>query len=70
MNVRMKESDEMDAWTQMNQAIVADRIRERTSAASAERLATVARNESTRIVREPRFRLVIVGRTGQAQSRA
>jgi hypothetical protein len=66
----MKESDEMDAWTQMNQAIVADRIRERTSAASAERLATVARSDSARIVRERRFRLVIVGGTGQAQSRA
>lgn len=60
----------MDAWTEMNQAIVADRIRERTNTASAERLATEARSSTTRLVREPRFRLEIVGRTGQAQSRA
>lgn len=39
----------MDAWTELTQAVIRDRIREREAEAARERLATVARSAATRM---------------------
>jgi hypothetical protein len=67
----MKESSEMDAWTDLNQSVVRDRIRERTDAAAADRRADAARaaSNANRIV-EPRIHwFELVNRRDQAQSK-
>jgi len=39
----------MDAWTELTQAAIRDRIREREAEAAGERLATTARSAATRL---------------------
>jgi hypothetical protein len=39
-----KEALPMDAWTELNQAVIRDRIREREVEAAGERLASIARS--------------------------
>ena len=70
MNVRMRESSQMDAWTNLNQSMIRDRIRERSDAAAAERRADEARTTApvNRIVERKIHWFELVSRRDQFES--
>jgi len=70
MTLKGPETEEMNAWTQLNQLMIDDRIRERSNAAADERRAAEARLSSAKAVRQPRFRFVFASNTDQAPSKA
>jgi len=59
----------MDAWTDLNQAVIRDRLRERTDAATAERFAADVRaaTNANRIVEPTIHWFELVSRRDQAQ---
>lgn len=71
MNVRMMESSQMDAWTNLNQSMIRDRIRERSDAAAAERRADEARTTATpnRIVERKIHWFELASRRDQFESK-